>query len=205
MPKVVCTEFQNIKSNILNRTDLSLKGSIDEPIKGLVDFINQNPNFCTTSTCSGRVTIIEKSVGGSGKKQNTKFHLRSHDRITFQDVNIIVQEFLKSCVDEDQCLWLKFEPFIAHILCCDLSRSKDILKIALASGCRNSGVTFSKHESSYLVAIRSTSTMEVPICCGLKLRPEENFLRFLCDESNRRMSGNLERLEKFRNNLFEDL
>lgn len=188
--------FKKQKLNILSRVDLSLKGSIDEPIKPLVDTINSSPYYCTTSTCSGRVTLIEKSVDNSNVKQNLKFHLRAHDLVDHDHINRLVRDFIDSHSD-GQCLWLKFEPFIVHILCCDLTNSKSIIRLALDSGCRNSGITFTKNEGTYMAAIRSTSAMEVPICWSDGFKPDESYIKFLCEESNYRLSTNFERLEKF--------
>lgn len=51
-------EFMNQKSQILDGVDLSRKGCIDDPIKGLVQFINEESDFVTTSSCSGRVVLF---------------------------------------------------------------------------------------------------------------------------------------------------
>jgi tRNA wybutosine-synthesizing protein 3 len=51
-------EFMNQKSQILDGIDLSRKGCIDDPIKGLVQFINEESEFVTTSSCSGRVVLF---------------------------------------------------------------------------------------------------------------------------------------------------
>jgi tRNA wybutosine-synthesizing protein 3 len=51
-------EFMNQKSQILDGIDLSRKGCIDDPIKGLVQYINEDSEFVTTSSCSGRVVLF---------------------------------------------------------------------------------------------------------------------------------------------------
>ena len=51
--------FDEIKRNALKKSDLSRKGSVDEPIVELVIFINQLDNYFTTSSCSGRICIYE--------------------------------------------------------------------------------------------------------------------------------------------------
>lgn len=190
--------FDQTKQSVLQRADLSLKGSIDEPIRPLVESINENTNYCTTSTCSGRITIIEKGSGKSGDKEGLEFHLRSHEEINFHQISQLMEEFSKSIEKEDgQCLWLKFEPFIAHILCSNLDAAKLMLRVALDSGCRNSGLTFTKNNSIFMVAIRSTSSMELPISCSGHFQTNDSFITFVCEESNRRMRSNLERLNKF--------
>ncbi len=40
-------------------TDLSPKGSLDPPIVNLVESINRNPAFFTTSSCSGRIAVFQ--------------------------------------------------------------------------------------------------------------------------------------------------
>lgn len=56
--KMTPEEFMHQKSQILDGIDLSRKGCIDDPIKGLVQFINEGIEFVTTSSCSGRVIIF---------------------------------------------------------------------------------------------------------------------------------------------------
>lgn len=52
--------FKTIKNNAISKIDLSRKGSIDEPIGELVEFINNCDNFFTTSSCSGRICLFEE-------------------------------------------------------------------------------------------------------------------------------------------------
>jgi tRNA wybutosine-synthesizing protein 3 len=51
-------EFVRQKSQILDGIDLSRKGCIDEPIKDLLQLINEDSEFVTTSSCSGRVILF---------------------------------------------------------------------------------------------------------------------------------------------------
>lgn len=41
-----------------NGTDLSPKGSIDEPLLDLIGLINAHPDMVTTSSCSGRLSVF---------------------------------------------------------------------------------------------------------------------------------------------------
>ena len=43
----------DLLNNLANGMDYSPKGSIDLPIVDLVNFINKNENYVTTSSCSG--------------------------------------------------------------------------------------------------------------------------------------------------------
>lgn len=197
--------FQLQKKECLGREDLSRKGSIDEPIRNLVDTINGHLHYYTTSTCSGRITLIEKPHEQSGIKRGSRFHLNSHKHISPNDLSEVVDTYIKANkTDNDKCLWLKFEPFILHIQCIDLDRARILLNISLATGCRNSGVTLGKQEK-IMIAIRSASSMEVPIYSGLRFEFDRNYLRFLAEECNRRLSENFSRLEKLQAALEEEL
>lgn len=55
-------DFDICKRNLLlklnHELDKSRKGSVDEPIVTLVDYLNQTKDYCTTSSCSGRFSIF---------------------------------------------------------------------------------------------------------------------------------------------------
>lgn len=51
--------FKQWKKQCLNKLDLSKKGNIDEDIKTLVSFLNNSDNYFTTSSCSGRIILID--------------------------------------------------------------------------------------------------------------------------------------------------
>ena len=44
----------------LSQVDLSKKGSIDEQIMDLVQYINAKDNYFTTSSCSGRISVFSE-------------------------------------------------------------------------------------------------------------------------------------------------
>lgn len=55
-------DFDICKRNLLlklqKELDKSKKGSVDEPIVDLVNYINKTKDYCTTSSCSGRFAIF---------------------------------------------------------------------------------------------------------------------------------------------------
>ena len=55
-------DFDVCKRNLIlklrKELDKSKKGSVDEPVVELVEYINQTADFCTTSSCSGRFSIF---------------------------------------------------------------------------------------------------------------------------------------------------
>ena len=55
-------DFDICKRNLIlklrKELDKSKKGSVDEPIVDLVNYINKTKDFCTTSSCSGRFSVF---------------------------------------------------------------------------------------------------------------------------------------------------
>lgn len=188
--------FQQQKQSTLTRKDLSLKGSIDEPIRSLVDVINASPHYYTTSTCSGRVTLIEKPHGRPNCKNGNRFILSSHQIDEVKNLSAAIRAQLELAANSSHtCLWLKFEPFILHVQCLDLDRAQALLAAVLSAGCRNSGLTLGKPDK-FMVAVRCASSMEVPLSCGSEFQLDSKYLDFLCLESERRLTDNLERLAR---------
>lgn len=56
--KSINMDFKNAKKQILQANDLSKKGSIDEGVRELVNFINEQDDYVTTSSCSGRAILF---------------------------------------------------------------------------------------------------------------------------------------------------
>ena len=50
--------FKAEKDRVLAKVDLSRKGNVDEPIKELVEYINADSSFYTSSSCSGRISVF---------------------------------------------------------------------------------------------------------------------------------------------------
>lgn len=188
-------QFKLWKRQCLDKEDLSRKGSIDEPIRPLVELINRDEFYYTTSTCSGRISLIEKPRDDSAIKKGGNFLLNCHEELEYDTFYKSINEFREKNLEE-LCLWLKFEPFIMHVQCFDLDKAHTFLTLALSSGCRNSGITLGKSEK-FLVAVRSTSFMEIPLHCGGQFELDQDYLRFLHLECNRRMRTNLIKLGKF--------
>ena len=52
--------FSSEKTRVLSKVDLSRKGSVDEPIAELITYVNSLSSFYTTSSCSGRLVVMQE-------------------------------------------------------------------------------------------------------------------------------------------------
>ncbi|KAJ4297780.1 hypothetical protein N0V90_005675 [Kalmusia sp. IMI 367209] len=168
------TRFQTRKQKILEQLaapdeeyhDLSPKGSVDTPIRDLIEDINGLDGLATTSSCSGRMSVFlegrkadangsqaqavdETPAGPGGKGGGGLWLYISHDPLTRyadEDPNWTTLFGLRQSAPADKStnavsryIHLKFEPMILHILAASLDDCQRVLTAALNAGFRESG------------------------------------------------------------------
>lgn len=168
--------FKKEKQIQLSKPDYSKKGSVDEKIKSLVDAINSKDNYYTTSSCSGRIIIYKETE----KKKDVEWIFVSHDEISLEDI----KEHMK------KGLLFKFEPMILHVACADIKSAQRLVDKAIDAGFKKSGII--KTDKRILVDIRGTDFISVPIG-----NFDDEYLRLLVKESNRKMEKNEDKIKKF--------
>lgn len=149
-------EFAQRKQYVLEKMltgDLSPKGSIDAPIRELLDCLNVHEKYVTLSSCSGRVSLFVHQGHKGGRWiycDHEKFE-PVVDHIYFPPVPI---------VDAWELCHLKFDPFILHVEAVDMEAARNLLKIAISAGFADSGLMVAKRT---IVVIRSASRVDLPI------------------------------------------
>lgn len=178
-------DFPNKKEIVLRKEDLSRKGTIDEKIVELVNFINAQDCYVTTSSCSGRISIF---VPSEQRKKGCHWLFLSHDIVSFEDVNQALENHCGSAA-------LKFEPFVLHVQCSNVEVAQKLHTASLESGFRNSGLSISK-KGKIISAVRSTLSLEVPLSCDGKLLVSHEYISYVVSICNEKMKENWERIER---------
>ncbi|KAM6148318.1 tRNA wybutosine-synthesizing protein 3 homolog [Rhynchocyon petersi] len=187
-------EFRKWKVQCLSKADLSRKGSVDEDVVELVQLLNTRDQFFTTSSCAGRILILDGGANGfEVQKQNCCWLLVTHKPCIKDDVIVALKKASGDAV-------LKFEPFILHVQCRQLQDAQLLHSAAIDSGFRNSGITVGKRGKTML-AVRSTHSLEVPLSHKGKLMVTEEYIDFLLNIANQKMEENKKRIERFYNCL----
>ena len=88
--------FELDKKNSLGKVDKSKKGGVDKDIKKLIKLINNSDNYYTSSSCSGRIVLIERDK--SGRKELCKWLLVSHDKVNLRQVKDALKKMGKNTV-----------------------------------------------------------------------------------------------------------
>ncbi|XP_032158053.1 tRNA wybutosine-synthesizing protein 3 homolog [Mustela erminea] len=191
-------EFRRWKAQCLSRADLSRKGSVDEDVVELVQLLNGREQYFTTSSCAGRIILLDGGINGfEVQKQNCCWLLVAHKPCVKDDVMPALRKATGDAI-------LKFEPLILHVQCRQLQDAQILHSVAIDSGFRNSGITVGKRGKTML-AVRSTHGLEVPLSHKGKLMVTEEYIDFLLQIANQKMEENKKRIERFYNCLQQAL
>nr|XP_056701649.1 tRNA wybutosine-synthesizing protein 3 homolog [Euleptes europaea] len=191
-------DFKRWKEQRLSRADGSRKGSVDEPIAGIVQLLNDQDSFCTTSSCSGRVVVLEPpplpapaepTTGFEIQKRNCIWLMVTHQICTVEDVLTALQKATDDAI-------FKFEPFVLHVQCQELQDAQLLHTVAIEAGFRNSGITVGR-KGKIMMAVRSTHCLEVPLSQKGKLMVNEEYVDFVVQVANQKMEENRRRIDRF--------
>ncbi|KAM5256408.1 tRNA wybutosine-synthesizing protein 3 homolog [Ctenodactylus gundi] len=188
------SEFRRWKTQCLNKADLSRKGSVDEDVVEIVQLLNSQEQFFTTSSCAGRILLLDGGINSFEiQKQNCCWLLVTHKPCVKDDVMMALKKSTGDAV-------LKFEPLVLHVQCRQLQDAQLLHTVAVDSGFRNSGITIGK-KGKTMLAVRSTHGLEVPLSHNGKLMVTEEYIDFLLNIANQKMEENKKRIDRFYNCL----
>lgn len=177
--------FEKQKTNFLNKTDKSKKKTIDKEIIPLISSINKKPDYYTTSSCSGRIVILEK---GQQKKKGTKWLYSTHKKADFREL----KDSLKTIPKQE--LWFRQEPLILHICCKTLNDAKKLLNTARTIFKRAGVITMNK---KIIIEIIGTEFIHTIIARNKRLLLNDNYLKELVNEANNNLKINNNNINKF--------
>jgi len=176
--------FTQRKESILLKDDKSTKKSWDEKIENLCGILNENIDYYTTSSCSGKSVLIEEKTGKNG----TYYLWTSHNIITFDELK---KELLKI---KDGLVKFKCEAPILHVGCRTLGFSQLLVDNAKKSGFKRTGImtTYDK----YMVEVGSAEKIECHIVKDGEILVSDKFLMELVNQSNLRRKNGWKKIQK---------
>lgn len=182
--------FENDKKNILSRLDKSKKGEIDKDIARLVSIINNHPDYYTTSSCSGRILLIERKTN---KKKDSHWQFISHRKTKFQEFG----KALANLPNGD--IWFKEESLILHVCCRNIESAKKLLNLVRDAGIKRAGII--SIGKRIIIEIIGTEAIETLVARKGRLIVDENYLKILVKEANKKLKRNLIRIKKLEKEL----
>jgi len=104
---------------------------VDAPIIKLLNAINRNPDLVTTSSCSGRIVLLEIEKG----KKTAEFYKKWHRKVDPEEVEMALIEHTGK-----KSLWFRLEPFILHVTARDINSAKKFMKKMRGAGIKRGGI-----------------------------------------------------------------
>ncbi|WP_297500818.1 hypothetical protein [Thermococcus sp.] len=175
-----------------------IEGEVDEDIIGLLLLINSIDGIYTTSSCSGRIGIIEEPALGA--KPLSRWLVKEHRPIEFEEAKRALKKAREGVI------FLKSQPPIFHVVAEDIERAKRLHELGLASGFKYT--TFKAISKRYLVEINATEYLTTPLGRDGRVLVEDEYLQFAIEIGNsmlKRSKGRLPRLKKNFEKLREEL
>jgi len=154
--------------------DACSKGKVDEQVKPVLDCINAQPGYYTSSSCAGRIVILE--LPAIGDKKKAQFLGKWHRTV---DKN----EFCDACNKAEKgMIWLLAQSPIFHVYVDQLNFAEKFVKNAISCGFKNSGLrSFGK---KIVVEICSTERLDAPLGLNGKMLYKDEFVEVLVDIAN---------------------
>jgi len=180
--------FEIDKKNVLGRMDKSKKGEIDLEIKEICEILNSKPNYYTTSSCSGRIILLEKP---SDKKDEAKWLFVTHEETDFDAV--------KKNLQSETDIWFKQEGAILHVCCKTIIDADRFVNISRDSGFKRAGIISAGQTP--VVEIISSEQISAPVAVKGQIIINDEYLKILISEANHKMQNNIEKLRKLEDKL----
>ena len=179
-------EFSQGKQQALQKLqDAQRNNKVDLKILPLLELINASEDYYSTSSCAGRIVLLE--LPELGDKQGATFLGKWHRTIEFQDILTAVKLATKGY------LWLLAQSPIFHVSSCNLPRADALLKCAIAAGFKHSGLK--SIENNIIVELCSTERLDTPLGVDGRLLCDKDHLQLLVSIANQVIERSTTKLE----------
>lgn len=168
---------------------------VDSGILPILNIINKSDEFYSTSSCFGRIVLLEIPI--IGNKKEAKFLGKWHQAIELNEL-LSANKYAKKGQ-----IWILAQSPIIHIVARSENSAEKIMKLAIASGFKNSGIK--SLGKRIVIEILSTERLDAPIGKNGKLFCNNDHLNLLVNISNEIMDKSIFKLVKFEKNLRKDL
>jgi tRNA wybutosine-synthesizing protein 3 len=179
------------KSQCLAKDDRSRRGMVDGQIRPLVRLLNENPDYYTTSSCSGRIVLITREE--SSRKCDSRWLYVTHGKATAEEISKALMPV------PEELVWLRQESFILHAVAKDLDAARKLLSVAAEAGLKHSGIC--SIGKRIILEIEGNEILEAPVSRRGKLLIDKDYLLILIRAANRKMVSNSKRLRLFTSKL----
>ena len=177
----------NKKETLEKLKNAIFENKVDEEIIPILNLINSNNNYYTSSSCYGRIVLLE--LPKIGDKKNAKFLGKWHRKIDSKEL----EESLKDA--EKGELWFLAQAPIIHVHSKDLDSGDELVKKAVLCGFKNSG--FRSIKKNIVIELSSTERIDMPIGNNGEYFFKKDFTKILVEFANEVIEKSIKKLKKF--------
>jgi tRNA wybutosine-synthesizing protein 3 len=175
------------------------EGEVDKEILPLIERINSKSDYFTTSSCAGRIVLLQ--LPEIGDKENAEFLGKWPRNVEVEEVKDAF-----SNAKENQNVFLLAQSPIIHVRCRTLNSAITLRNIAVESGLKYSTLKSLTMDSKsepvkIVVEILSSENIHVPIAKGKNLYPDEDYLKFIVENANSALVRAQEKIKRFEDML----
>src|SRR3989338_5898199 len=117
------------KQKLEELENASQENKVDDSITPLLNILNKHENIVTTSSCYGRIVLLEYDLK-KGKRESN-FYKKWHKKVKSEEVEDAIRNYTlakeassalvvaRGAEPAGALLWFKVEPFILHVACND--------------------------------------------------------------------------------------
>jgi tRNA wybutosine-synthesizing protein 3 len=161
---------------------------VDEEILPILKLINNFEEYYTSSSCAGRIVLLE--IPNIGDKKNAKFLSKWHRRVKSNEINVAAKKAKKGQ------LWLLAQSPIIHVVANTNEMADKMVKTAISCGFKNSGVK--SIGKKIVVEVCSTERLDAPIGIDGSLFCNKEYLQLLVKIANEVIERSDNKLSRFK-------
>ncbi|USS39888.1 hypothetical protein NF865_05810 [Thermococcus aggregans] len=180
------------KKALESLNDALKKGLVDSDIISLLDKINSLENYFTTSSCSGRISVMQ--MPDLGDKLNAIWLGKWHREVSLEEVLEAIKKY------KEGQLWFLVRSPILHVSARTLEDAVRFLNLAIGVGFKYSNIKSVSHKK-LLVEIRSTERMDVPLGKDGELWVSTDYLEKIVKMANLQLRRAKEKLRRLENEI----
>jgi len=185
-------EFLDAKENALKSLNEACdQEKVDEGALPLLSIINKIDGLYTSSSCAGRIVLLE--IPHIGDKKGARFLGLWHRTIQLEELSVASKKATKGL------LWLLAQAPIIHIGVENLPLADRMVKTAVACGFKNSAIR--SLGKTVIIELCSTERLDAPIGRDGGLFCSEKHLTLLVEISNEVIERSSEKLSRLAEKL----
>ena len=185
--------FNNRKVHMLQKLQEAIdRNEVDRDILPHLELLNSLPFCFTTSSCSGRIALIDAPL--VGPKYESKKAFRWHSTVDTDEVLKAID-----CYSPSHILWLKFDSFIIAFSVSSITWAMFFIKLARYINLKDSGIRSINPRAGYVnLDFMSTEKISLPVKTPYGILINRRDLRGIIDIANFLMLKNRIKLHMLR-------